>query len=96
VIGSGTPFAEGTLRLGFRESQTLDETIDLAALAVYEAGDNDPSTGGPDFVRGIFPIIVTVTANGYQELDSAEIERRFRAISDRRSETMGRAGGSLR
>ena len=29
------------------------------ALALYEAGDNDPATGGPDFVRNLFPMMVT-------------------------------------
>jgi proteasome beta subunit len=96
VIGSGTPFAEGTLRLGFRDDMTVDEAIDLAALAVYEAGDNDPATGGPDFVRGIFPIIVTVDHNGFVELDDATSEARFRAIHDRRAASGGRAGGQLR
>ena len=54
-IGSGSPFAEGTLRLGFRDNLTREEALDLGALALYEAGDNDPSTGGPDFVREIYP-----------------------------------------
>jgi proteasome beta subunit len=96
TIGSGSPFAESTLRLGFREDLSLDETIDLAALAVYEAGDNDPSTGGPDFVRNIYPMIVTVTSAGYAEIEPSAIEARFRAINERRSASGGRAGGSLR
>jgi proteasome beta subunit len=96
TIGSGTPFAESTLRLGFRDDLTIDETIDLAALAIYEAGDNDPSTGGPDFVRNIYPMIVTVTATGYRDLEPSHIEERFRAIDERRSALGGRAGGALR
>ncbi len=96
TIGSGSPFAESTLRLGFRDDLTLDETIELAALAVYEAGDNDPSTGGPDFVRNIYPMIVTITATGYVELAPADIEQRFRTINERRASSGGRAGGALR
>ncbi len=96
VIGSGTPFAESTLRLGFREGMTKDEAINLAALAVYEAGDNDPSTGGPDFVRNIFPMIVTVTENGFEELAFEETSERFRIINQRRTASGGRAEGDLR
>ncbi|MEI8126382.1 MAG: proteasome subunit beta [Actinomycetota bacterium] len=96
VIGSGTPFAESTLRLGFRADLSLEEAIDLAVLAIYEAADNDPSTGGPDFVRGIFPMIVTITSEGFRELSSDESAIRFRAISDRRTASGGHAGGSLR
>ena len=73
-----------------------DEAIALACLAVYEAGDNDPSTGGPDFVRGIFPIIVVVDAQGFRELSGEESATRFSAIRDRRISTQGRAGGDLR
>lgn len=96
VIGSGTPFAEGTLRLGFKEGMNLEEAIELGALSIYEAGDNDPATGGPDFVRGIFPMIVTVTADGFRELDPADVENRFRTIQERRAASGGRAGGTLR
>lgn len=96
VIGSGTPFAEGVLRLGYRTDLTLDEALDLAALAIYEAGDNDLATGGPDFVRRIFPMMVSVTADGFAEEPEGAVERRFRAILDRRTQTGGVAGGSLR
>src|SRR5580658_4172913 len=34
-IGSGSPFADGTLRLGFRDNLTRDEALDLGALAIY-------------------------------------------------------------
>src|SRR5580698_312094 len=37
TIGSGSPFAEGTLRLGFREGLEREEALDLGALALYEA-----------------------------------------------------------
>ena len=96
TIGSGSPFADGTLRLGFRENLEREEALDLGALALYEAGDNDPSTGGPDFVRNIFPMMITVSAEGFQEIPSAEVGERFRLINERRTESRGVAGGSLR
>ncbi len=41
----------------------------LGRLALYEAGDNDPSTGGPDFVREIYPDDGDPRAReGFQEL----------------------------
>ncbi|NNN03680.1 MAG: proteasome subunit beta [Acidimicrobiaceae bacterium] len=96
VIGSGTPFAEGALRLGFRPQMSLDEAVELGALAIYEAGDNDPSTGGPDFVRGIYPMIVTVTEDGYREFETPACADVFQRIHDRRRESGGVAGGTLR
>ncbi|HXC18908.1 MAG TPA: proteasome subunit beta [Acidimicrobiales bacterium] len=96
TIGSGTPFAESTLRLGFNAELDRDGAIQLGALAMYEAGDNDPSTGGPDFVRHLFPMIVTVSSEGFQELELDDVAERFRVINERRTESGGVAGGSLR
>jgi proteasome beta subunit len=96
TIGSGSPFADGTLRLGFREGLEREEALDLGALALYEAGDNDPSTGGPDFVRNIFPMMITVSADGFQEIPTAEVGERFRLINERRTESRGVPGGTLR
>ena len=96
TIGSGSPFAENTLRLGFRSDLDLEAALELGALALYEAGDNDPSTGGADFVRGIFPMMVTINADGFQELATEDVAARFRAINERRTETSGLAGGTLR
>ncbi len=96
TIGSGSPFAENTLRLGYRADLDLEAALDLGALAIYEAGDNDPSTGGPDFVRNLYPMMVTISANGFQELAPDDIESRFRVINQRRTESGGVAGGSLR
>ena len=96
TIGSGSPFAENTLRLGFNADLDLDAALDLGALALYEAGDNDPSTGGPDFVRGIFPMMVTISETGFQELATEDVAGRFSAINERRTRSGGVAGGSLR
>ncbi len=96
TIGSGTPFAESALRLGFRTDLTREEALDLAALAIYEAGDNDPSTGGPDFVRGIFPMVVTIDAAGFAELPTDDVRVRYEAINERRTQAQGVAGGTLR
>ncbi len=96
TIGSGSPFAESALRLGFRTDLDREAALELGALAIYEAGDNDPSTGGPDFVRNLFPMIVTLDENGFSELPADEVAQRFTTINDRRSQSQGVAGGSLR
>ncbi len=96
TIGSGSPFAESALRLGFRSDLDREAALELGALALYEAGDNDPATGGPDFVRDLFPMMVTITEAGFQELAGAEVGARFRSINDRRTQSGGVAGGTLR
>ncbi len=96
TIGSGSPFAEGALRLGFRTDFSKEEALSLAALALYEAGDNDPSTGGPDFVRHIFPLMVVLDDGGFQELSNEEAAEHFQRIYERRAQTRGVAGGDLK
>jgi proteasome beta subunit len=96
TIGSGSPFADGALRLGFREDLDREAALELGALALYEAGDNDPSTGGPDFVRNIYPMMITVDAQGFHELPAIDVGERFRGINERRTESRGVAGGTLR
>lgn len=96
TIGSGSPFAESTLRLGFSADLDRDAALELGALAIYEAGDNDPSTGGPDFVRKLFPMMVTISSNGFEELEPGDVGERFRVINERRTQSGGVAGGSLR
>lgn len=96
TIGSGSPFAESTLRLGYAADLDLEGALDLGALALYEAGDNDPSTGGPDFVRNLFPMMVTISSAGFHELAHEQVAERFRVINERRTRSGGVAGGSLR
>jgi proteasome beta subunit len=40
--------------------------------ALYDAADDDSATGGPDLTRRIFPVVATVTADGFRKLPEAE------------------------
>jgi len=40
--------------------------------ALYDAADDDSATGGPDLPRRIFPVIATITADGFRKLPEAE------------------------
>ena len=46
--------------------------------------DEDSATGGPDLVRGIYPIVATVTEGGFARVEDEEVARRFGAVVDRR------------
>jgi len=96
TIGSGSPFAESALRLGYRTDLDLEGALELGALALYEAGDNDPSTGGPDFVRNIFPMMIVIDPGGFRELATDDVSARFRTINERRAASGGVPGGTLR
>ncbi len=38
----------------------------VAVEALVDAADDDSATGGPDEARGIWPVVATVTADGYR------------------------------
>ena len=86
AIGSGGRDAKTTIKLGFREDLSREEGIELAVEALYQAADEDAATGGPDPVRGIYPIVATVDASGFSRLDDEQVARRFVAVLARRRE----------
>ena len=46
-------------------ASTATAAVDLACRALWEAADADSATGGPDALRGIYPIVATITADGF-------------------------------
>jgi proteasome beta subunit len=86
ATGSGGRDARSTIKLGFREGMTQDEAVDLAIQSLYDAADEDAATGGPDLVRGIYPIIAVVDAEGYRQVPDDEVAERFGALIARRQE----------
>jgi proteasome beta subunit len=96
TTGSGGRDARTTIKLGYRDDLTRTEALELAALALYEAADADSATGGPDPIRGIYPIIATVTEDGYERVDDEDVAAIFLAAIERRQERRGDAGGALR
>jgi proteasome beta subunit len=91
ATGSGSQYASTVVKLGWTESLSRDAVVDLALEALFEAADEDSATGGPDLMRGIFPIIATITADGYGRLDDAELATRTVALIDR---IQARSGGT--
>jgi proteasome beta subunit len=89
ATGSGSLHAGTVVKLGFRDGMTIDEAVDLSINALFQAADEDSATGGPDLVRGIFPVVATITATGFQRLGDAEVSDRFRALLDRMSTPQG-------
>ena len=78
--GSGSLHAGTVIKLGFRDGLTSDEAVELALQALWQAADADSATGGPDLVRGIFPVVATISSSGFARLEDAEIRQRFESI----------------
>ena len=80
ATGSGSLHAGTVIKLGFGESLERGDAIDLALRALFEAADEDAATGGPDPIRGIFPVVATITAQGFQRATDDEIAERFEGL----------------
>jgi len=73
-IGSGSVFARGSLKKLYADDMPVRDAVLACVQALYDAADDDSATGGPDLTRRIFPVIATVTADGYRRLSEAESE----------------------
>ncbi|WP_420450309.1 proteasome subunit beta [Ilumatobacter sp.] len=80
ATGSGSLHAGTVIKVGFRESMSRSEAIDLAARALWEAADADSATGGPDPLRGIYPVVAWIDIEGYERVPDDELAERFAAV----------------
>lgn len=80
TTGSGGVHATTVIKLGYNEGQSREDAVGLAANALFEAADEDAATGSPDLIRGIYPVISTITAEGYQRLGTDEVAGLFGTV----------------
>jgi proteasome beta subunit len=78
--GSGGVHARATLKKGWRAGLDRDTAIRLAVEALYDAAQEDAATGGPNPLRGIYPTVKTITAEGVQAVPEVEVKAAFDAI----------------
>ena len=81
ATGSGSLHAGTVVKLGWREDLGRDDAIDLACRALWEAADADSATGGPDLLRGIYPVVATITAAGWSRVDDADLAARYEHLA---------------
>jgi proteasome beta subunit len=87
--GSGGRDARTTIKLGYREGLSRDEVLELAIQALWEAADEDSATGGPDPIRGIYPLMATITGEGFSEVPETEVAERFGTLIQRKQAQVG-------
>ena len=78
--GSGGRDARGSMKARFAPDLSADRAIGMAIEALWDAADEDAATGGPDQVRGIYPLVAMIDSGGYRELDDADVAGRVEAI----------------
>jgi proteasome beta subunit len=72
-VGSGSMFARGSLKKRWRPGLTRQEAMAVAVEALFDAADDDSATGGPDQLRHIYPIVVSVSDAGFERVPDDDI-----------------------
>jgi proteasome beta subunit len=85
-VGSGSVFARGALKKLFTDELTERQAATVVVQALYDAADDDSATGGPDLTRRIFPIVTSITDEGFRRLPDAEVSEIARSVVDGRME----------
>jgi proteasome beta subunit len=83
ATGSGSLHAGTVIKIAYRDDLSRDEVLDLALEALFQAADDDSATGGPDLMRGIYPVIATITATGYARVSDDDLAARTVQLLDR-------------
>jgi proteasome beta subunit len=85
ATGSGGRDARTAIKLAWKDGIDRPTAIELAIDGLYEAADEDTATGGPDPVRGIYPTVATITAQGFERVADDEVAERFQALIQRKT-----------
>lgn len=81
-IGSGQMHAGTVVKVGWRSDMTASDAIKLACRALWEAAEADAATGGPDSLRGVYPIVATIDGDGWNKINDDEISGVFQQIAN--------------
>jgi proteasome beta subunit len=84
TTGSGGAPAKNSLKKRWRPGLTREEALRAALEALIDAADDDVATGGPDVVRGIYPSVLSVTADGAQDVAEDEVAAAVAAVLQER------------
>ena len=80
ATGSGSLHAGTVIKIGWRDALDRAAAVALACRGLWEAADADSATGGVDALRGIYPVVATITAAGWKRLDDNELIGVFESI----------------
>jgi proteasome beta subunit len=81
ATGSGSLHAGTVIKIAHNPQMAHDEAVNLACRSLWEAADADSATGGPDALRGIYPIVAIITEEGWRRLSDDELANRYSAIA---------------
>ncbi|MFC9963014.1 MULTISPECIES: proteasome subunit beta [Nocardia] len=92
AVGSGSNFAKSSLKKLYRRGLDADQALRIAVESLVDAADDDSATGGPDALRGIYPTVVTIDAEGAADVTEERLGEVAAAIAaDREAAVNGGA-----
>src|SRR5437763_11573742 len=95
-VGSGSVFARGALQKLFRDDFSENDAVTAGIQALYDAADADSATGRPDLTRRIYPVVASVTADGFRRIGNDEVETLTQRVVDERMTSPGGPNAPLR
>src|SRR5437763_1644593 len=95
-VGSGSVFARGALKKLFRDDFSEADAVTACINALYDAADDDSATGGPDLTRRIYPVVTSVTVDGFRRWPDNEVEERVQQVVNERMTHPGGPQAPLR
>jgi proteasome beta subunit len=82
ATGSGSLHAGTVIKVGYTEQLDRQGVLKLVARSLWEAADADSATGGPDALRGIYPVVATITADGFDQVSDTELATTFATVAE--------------
>lgn len=90
AVGSGSLFARTALKKLHDPDLDSDAAVRVALESLYDAADDDTATAGPDIVRRIYPVVITITAaDGAVRLSDEQAGRVSEAVLEGRKRKPG-------
>ena len=60
----------------------------MVARVLWEAADADSATGGPDMLRGIYPVVAVINRDGWERVGDDELAQVYASIMDAAREAL--------
>ena len=83
ATGSGGKDAQATLKKLYSSDMSRDRALQIVVEALWDAADEDVATGGPDFIREIFPTITVIDSTGISNIPDSEVKVLYTELLDR-------------
>ena len=85
--GSGGKDAKSSIKKMYKKNLSENEAIRIAVSALYDASEEDSATGGPDMVRGIYPIINVIQQKGISDVSDERMKNVVESLLEHERES---------